>query len=283
MDPRKLPPLPILNPNDIPKRPAAAKPGSGSVFGLSPPPPQAPPPRSRPLSEKYGGLYYLGVGGLIAVVIGLTWFGWSAWSLRAIWRDVYQLHDPSLSEAERIAAAERLSLDPRTTQRQLWDIAFRRDLPTRARWLLTERLNAEAARPDPDGYAKAIAYSEGWPNWFRALLARPLASAAAQGIGLPAGPLEALSGHDDPFVRVFALHARAAGRFDDPQARQKLKEAASGDGPERAVAGSLLEALEGDAANREAKIADAARRLRTDHPDAVEVWREEHRNQDAAE
>ena len=138
--------------------------------------------------------------------------------------------------------------------------------------MLAERLNAEAVSSDPDGYAKAVAYSEGWPNWFRALIAHPLASAAARGIALPGGALEAISAHGDPFVRIWAIYARAAGRFDDPQARQALKEAATGSGPERAVAALLQEGVEGSAEAREAKIVAAVQRMRTDHPEAQGVW-----------
>ncbi len=87
------------------------------------------PPRPKTTAEKYGGLYYLGVAGLIVVVGLLAWFGLGVWSLRAVWRNVYVLHDPERTEAERVEAAYRLSRNPDVTQRQYWDIALRKELP----------------------------------------------------------------------------------------------------------------------------------------------------------
>ena len=58
-------------------------------------------------AEKYGGLFYLSVIGLVILCGLIAWFGWSVWSLRQIWTDVYVLNDPKRTEPDRIAAAER--------------------------------------------------------------------------------------------------------------------------------------------------------------------------------
>ena len=103
--------------------------------------------------EKYGGLYYLGIGGL-CVVLGLVgWFGYSVWTLKSLWVNVYVLHDRSRPDPERIAAAFAIARDPSANQRQRWDIAMERNLPPLARYILAESLTAEAAEPQPPAHA----------------------------------------------------------------------------------------------------------------------------------
>ncbi len=55
-----------------------------------------PDPPRRSESERYGSLFYLGVGGLAVLVVLIGWFGWSAWSLRDVWTNIYILNDPKL-------------------------------------------------------------------------------------------------------------------------------------------------------------------------------------------
>ena len=63
------------------------------------------PDPKRPGAERYGGLYYLGIAGLVVLCGLLAWFGWGVWSLRSVWANVYVLNDPRRAEGDRVAAA----------------------------------------------------------------------------------------------------------------------------------------------------------------------------------
>jgi len=223
--------------------------------------------------EKYGALFYLGVGGLALVVALVGWFAWDAWSLRAVWSNVYALHDGHRGEAERVQAASALSRDPRVNQRQLWDIALRKPLPPLARYVVAEALTAEAAAADPRGFGAAVARSEGWPVWLRLLLTRPLAYAAALGRPVPREPLAELSRHPDPAVALWARYALAAAPGGDPQAEAGLRSEALRDGPEHDLARMLAEALDAPGKPERLRALDAATRwLRRHHPAAAPLW-----------
>src|SRR5262245_58073951 len=112
-----------------------------------------PDPPRRSQAERYGGLFALGIAGLLVLIALVGWFGWSAWSLREVWWNVYLLNDPGRSEADRIAAAVALSRDPRVSQRQRMDLCLSRTPPDLARYLLAESLTSEAIAADPRGYA----------------------------------------------------------------------------------------------------------------------------------
>lgn len=234
----------------------------------TPPPPPAP---RRSASEKYGGLLGLGVGGLVVLVGLIAWFAWSAWGLRGVWEAVYVMNDPARPEGERVAAASRVAADPRVTQRQLWDLALSRVPPERARYVVAEALTGEAIAADPNGFALAVARSEGWPGWLRVLLARPLAY-GADAHGLPKAPLAELRASDDPIVALWAAYAQAAGR-DDAEARAALEAATRGEHAE--LARTLLEALAAPprSAERRVRLDAATRWLRDHHPDCRRVWR----------
>jgi hypothetical protein len=228
---------------------------------------------ARPAREKYGALFYLGVGGLVLVVALVGWFAWGAWSLRSVWSNVYVLHDEHRGEPERVQAAYALSRDPRVNQRQLWDIALRRPLPPLARYVVAEALTAEAAAADPRGYGVAVARSEGWPAWLRLLLTRPLAYAAALGRPISRGPLGELAQHSDPTVAFWARYALSAAPGGDPEAQTALRLAASTDGPERDLARSLVEALDAPRPADRLRALDAATVwLRRHHPEAARLW-----------
>jgi hypothetical protein len=227
--------------------------------------------RSRP--DKYGGLFSLGIIGLVIVLALVGWFAWSAWSLRAVWRNVYLLHDRSRSEPDRVAAAYALSRDPRMNQRQYWDTCLRRPLPALARYLLAEALTGEAVTADPRGYALAVARSEDWPVWLRLLLARPLAYAAAQNVQIPPAPLRELHEKQyDPAVSLWADFALAVSHPPDGAAAAALAQAAQGDTHESAFARLLQEAAEARGPERLRRLDEATRWLRTNHPAAAEVW-----------
>ena len=73
----------------------------------------SPPTRSAAADrEKYGALFYLGVGGLVVIVALVGWFAWQAWSLRDVWTNVYILHDARRSEPDRVQAAYALAQRP---------------------------------------------------------------------------------------------------------------------------------------------------------------------------
>src|SRR4051794_38976057 len=80
--------------------------------GIAPMPPHSdlpiirldPEPR-RSTREKYGAVYFLGIGGLVVLIGLIAWFAREAWSLRDVWANVYRLHDPARPDAERIEAA----------------------------------------------------------------------------------------------------------------------------------------------------------------------------------
>jgi len=222
--------------------------------------------------EKYGGLFYLGIGGLVVLVLLIARFGYGVWSLREVGSRIYVLHDSSQSDADRIRAAHALARDHRVTQTQYMDICMRRDLPGLARYLIAESLTWEAMADDPRAYAAAVAHSEGWPGWLRLLLVRPLAFGAASGIELPHEPLEHLSRNSDRMIVLWACYARAAS-WNDTEAEQTLKQEASGAGACRELAELLLAALAKKDSARFSALDRATRWLRNHHPDAMVLWK----------
>ena len=229
------------------------------------------PPRLSP-REKYGSLLYLGLAGLAVVVALVGWFSWGVWSLRAVWSDVYTLHDARRPERERVASAFRLSRDPRVNQRQLWDMSLRKTLPPLARYVLAEALTAEAASADPRGYALSVARSEGWPDWLRLILTRPMAYAAARGVKFPREPLDELRRNPDPGVGLWATAALALMEPSGP-AFGDLERACGEDGRERELACLLRDAARPGVppgAARES-LDHATLWLRENHPDP-KLW-----------
>jgi hypothetical protein len=246
----------------------------GSIFPSLPIVTPDPPRRSE--RDKYGGLFYLGAIGLAILVALVGWFAWGAWSHRVVWTNIYILHDRHRPEAERVQAAYALSRDPRVNQRQYWDICLRTPLPGLARYLVAEALTAEAVSADPRGYALTVARSPGWPIWLRLLLTRPLAYAAAQGLAIPAAPLGELRDRgDDPATVLwadFALALASSAPADRADAVKGLTGAAEGDGPERALARTLLDALKAEGPERMRRLDEATLWLRLHHPEAARLW-----------
>jgi hypothetical protein len=232
-----------------------------------------PGPARRPASERYGTLFYLGLTGLLAVVCLLGWFAWGAWSLRSVWSRIYILHDPGRGEAERVQAAFELSRDRGVGQAQLQEIALRRPLPPLARYVVAEALTAEVVRSDPRGYGLAVARSEGWPDWLRLLLARPMACAATLGRPVARQALQELSQRPDPALALWARYALAADRGGDRESESILRRAAAADGPERGLAIHLVAALDARRlSDRFAGLDAATLWIRSGHPAAAEVW-----------
>ena len=207
--------------------------------------PDPPPPPRKTQAEKYGGLLYAGIGGLVVTLGLLAYFGLGVGGLRPTLRAIYRLHDARLPTAGRIEAAYALRHDPKFTPRQAYDIAVGgRTLPPLARYLVAESLTAEAARGDPRAYALAVERSTGWPDWFRLLILRPLAYAAGEGVEFPPEPLEALANNPDPTLALWARYALSVDA-KDAASRAAIEAEAGGTGPGRELAGLLIEAMEG--------------------------------------
>lgn len=226
--------------------------------------------------QKYGGLLYLGLAGLAAILLLLAWFGHGAWAMRDVWRNVYILHETGRSEPSRVQAAYALSRDERLNQRQRWDICLRRPLPALGRYVIAESLTAEAASADPKGYAMAVARSPGWPAWLRLLLTRPMAYAAIEGVKFPRMPLEELTRQEAPAIALWAQFVLAAqGNPEGRDALSALETSARRDGRDRELAALLL-----DAARRPGHLAEQANLLdratlwlRTHDPACRAVWK----------
>lgn len=229
-----------------------------------------PDPPRRSQAERYGGLFYLGLGGLVVLVGLIGWFGWSAWALRDVWTNIYVLNDPERPEAERVAAAWALSRGAGLNQRQRWDLALSRVPPELARYVLAESLNAEAIEADPSAYALAVSRSEGWPVWLRLLLMRPMAYDDGRH-GLPRAPLAELREHPDPAIRLWAAYIQAVAR-DDDEAAGALEQAALGSGPTAPLAVLLRDAMHAEPSRRPAILDRATLWLRDHHPDAARLW-----------
>lgn len=249
----RFPDLPILNPGDVPV-------------------PAAP---ARGQREKYGGLFYLGIVGLVVLVGLIAWFGYGLWSHRAIWAEVYALNDGRRPLADRLDAALRLSRDPRFGDEARIGLALRKDLPSLARYLLAESVSTELVAHDPRTYALEVARSEGWPDWLRLLLARQLAYGSVRGYAVPTGVVVELCRHPDPMIRLWATFTLAAHRSLGPDSRvgAELEEAARAPTPDGRLALMLLDALRSEGEARERRLDDLTVWLRRHHPQAREIWR----------
>lgn len=230
-----------------------------------------PPPSNRSESEKYGGLFYLGIGGLVVLVLLVGWFVVGVWRARALWANIYTLNETDRPVEERVNAAWAIRTDPHVSQRQLWDLAMSRVPPELARYLLAEGLTAEAIRADPTGYVLAVARSEGWPAWLRLLLIRPMAYDDGR-IALAPAPLEELRNNDDPFVRLWAAYVRARV-LDEREPREFLLRESEKAGDQAVMARRLRQALEEKSRARRMRALDRATIwMRRHHPASKRVW-----------
>jgi hypothetical protein len=229
-----------------------------------------PPPRTE--RDKYGGLLYLGAGGLAVLIVFITWFGYRVWQLRDVWAQVYALHDPTRSDAARIDSAMTLSRDKRVADHQLMEICLRRDLPDRARYVLAEAVSTEAVARDPRAFALTVAMSPDWPDWLRLVLARRLAYGAGRGYAIPESALDELAKHSDPMIRIWANYALAVLPGVKSEAGARLVEAARAPDDSRKLAAMLLAARDGPASEREHRLDEATIWMREHHPQAAKIW-----------
>lgn len=242
--PTEFPRLPILSPADIP---------------------------ARSQREKYGGLFYLGIAGLVVLAVLVGWFSYRLWTLRDVWADVYVLHDQKREESDRLQAAFRLSRDSRVDDLERMELCLKRDLPDLARYLLAEAVSTDAVAHDPRSYALAVARSPDWPDWLRLLLTRTVASAAGRGYAIPREALDELAGHSDPMIRLWATYAQAARPGSDPRKVGALETLAEDPSDLGKLAASLLGALRVQE-RREERLHAASSWLRRHHPQAAKIW-----------
>ncbi|WP_435007136.1 hypothetical protein P12x_004510 [Tundrisphaera lichenicola] len=232
-----------------------------------------PDPPRKSLREKYGGLYYLGIAGLVVSLFLVTSFAYGVWALRDIWTAVYTLHHDGRSEPDRIRSAWAIARHPSVNDRQRSDMALRKTLPKLARYVLAESLTSESIQADPKGYALMVARSEGWPDWFRLLMARPMAYGVGEGYQISWEPLDQLRQHKDPAIALWATYTRAAMAPGNPQALKALQEAAARGDRYSPLAALLEAAALTEGADRVEKLDEATRWLRDHHPEAIEIWK----------
>ncbi len=242
-----FPTLPILSPAEIPPR--------------------------KTEREKYGGLFYLGIAGLVFMLGLVALFAHGVWTLRDVGANIFVLNDASRPESERVTAASYLSRDSRLDDEHKKGMSLERDLPELARYLLAESVRADAVAGDPRTYALTVARSPGWPNWLRLLLARPLAPAAARGYGIPREALDELSANSDPMIALWATAATALVPGADPAALKSLEQAASAAGPNQELAGLLLAAVRAPNVAEQSAWDEATHWLRTHHHEAANIWK----------
>ncbi len=255
---------------EFPRLPIVTPPGKPSFPEL---PIVTPDPPRKSQVEKYGGLYYLGIAGLILSVVLVGTFFLGLWKTRDLWAGIAALNSPARPEPDRIRAAWAVAHHPSANDRQRMDLALRKDLPPLARYILAEGLTSDAIRADPKGYALMVARSEGWPDWLRLLLARPMAYGVGQGYRIPWEPLDQLRAHKDPALALWATYTRSVMAPGDPVAREALARAAGRDDPPAPLAALLDAAARAEGEARTRKLDEATEWLRAHHPEAAEVWK----------
>jgi hypothetical protein len=230
------------------------------------------PPRLS-LAEKYGGLYYLGISGLIFLLALVTVFGYTIWTTRDFWSAIIVLHDEGRPMPERLKAAWVIAHHPTANDRQRSDIAFRKPLPELARYIVAEGMTSDAIRSDPKGFAEMVARSEDWPPWLRLLLVRPMAYGVGEGYRIAWEPLDLLRANPDQATALWATYTRAVNPPGDGPAARSLEESAAQPGPFQPLAKLLDSASKAQGEGRTRKLDEATTWLRTNHPDVVKVWK----------
>ncbi len=255
---------------DFPKLPIITPPPSQPKF------PELPilepdPPRMT-LREKYGGLYYLGIGGLVAALFLVTTFLFDLYRTRDLWAAVYVLYENTAPIPTRYEAAWLIAHSPHSNDRHRMNFALQTDLPELARYIIAEGLTPESISYDPKAYALMAARSQGWPDWLRLMVARPMAYAVGDGYRIAWGPLDELRARSDQAIVLWMTYTRAAmGPGDAPAARQ-LRDATARPGAYQGLATLLAEALAATGSARVAKLDAATAWLRSNHPPCVQVW-----------
>ena len=117
-----------------------------------------------------------------------------------------------------------------------------------------------------------VARSEGWPDWLRLLMARPMAYAVGEGYRIPWEPLDLLRENKDPAIALWATYTRAAMEPGDPRPPGPR----AGRRPGRPFAGLAAAARRRRQRRGEArvpKLDEATAWLGAHHPEAAELWK----------
>jgi len=255
---------------DFPELPIITPPGRPRFPDL---PIVTPDPPRLTLREKYGGLYYLGLGGLILTVAMVGNFAYQIWATRDLWAAFMVLHDENRPEPERLRAAWGLTHHPAANDVQRMEVAFRATLPDLARYIVAEGLTTESIRNDPKAYALMVAKSEGWPNWLRLVLIRPMAYGVGEGYRIAWEPLDSLRENKDQAIVLWATYTRAAMGAGDPTAAAALEAAARHDGFFQPLASLLDQAAKAQGGDRVKKLDEATAWLRDHHPVVAMLWK----------
>jgi hypothetical protein len=235
-------------------------------------PAEIPPPPRKTQREKYGGLFYAGIAGLVFLIGLVVMFVHGAWTLRDVGADIYVLHDRRRPEPDRVQAAFRLSRDARVGDSERMTLSLERDLPDLARYLLAEAVSTELVARDPRSYALAVARSPDWADWLRLLLSRRLTYGIGRRYAVPGEALDELAGQADPMIVLWANSAQAALPGNAPTGLAALETASRRQDLPGELATRLLEAVRAPAAQREPRLDEATLWLRTHHPQAAKIW-----------
>lgn len=256
----EFPKLPIITP------PSARDPKFPELPILEPDPPRM------TLREKYGGLYYFGIGGLILSVFLVGNFFYQLYRTRDLWAAIPLLANPAMPEPTRIRAAWVVAHNPDANDRQKMTLALQTDLPELARYILAEGLSAEAIQADPKAYALMAARSEPWPDWLRLMVARPMAYAVGEGYRIPWEPLDELRNRSDKAIGLWMTYTRAVMGSGEASIAEQLRAAAAQPGLYQELAKLLAAAAAAGGAERAAKLDAATAWLRIHHPPCAQVW-----------
>ena len=226
-----------------------------------------PGPERKTTAEKYGGLFYLAIIGLVVCGLMVGVFALGLWSMRSVWSDIYAVTDASRSDLDRINAAWRLSRDTRVNDRQKWDLALNKTPPPLARYLLAESLTSDAPTASSRAYILAVSKSKSLPAFLGILLARPVAYAAAGGHPLDRAALEELSQNSDPNVAIWAVFALAV---DEPSTKDRLRLDKAAETTE--LARKLQAAADLHPPASQQALDEATRWLRASDPACASIW-----------
>jgi hypothetical protein len=133
-------------------------------------------------------------------------------------------------------------------------------------------LTPEVYANDPRGHALAVARSQGWPDWLRILLARPISYGAGRGIVFPSEPLQELMQNPDPATRLWAAFALAVTGKGNQAATEELQRASEEGQPAHELARLLSAALAATGESRFTLLDEATISLRTHYAPTAGVW-----------
>lgn len=231
------------------------------------------PPNRRSNRERFGSLYFLGIGGLVFVLALISWFGWGVWNLREVWRDTYVLYQTGRSLIDRVQAADRLAHDPRVTTQQKLAILLDPQVPDLARWRVGESLGSDAAESDPIEFSKLLLPDRRQPVWLDLLLLRVLADASDHSVRFPPALLDAIDPGEDRWRQVWLDYARMFQNGAGPEHRERLEQIRRSPGQTVEAAELLARAADAEEPRRASLLREAFLSTRAMHPGVQQIWR----------